>query len=76
MAVKILSANCQGLVLVEKRVDVLNYLKRKQCQIDCLQDTHTTKVSEIFLDLNGTVNAFSVQAHPNPEVWLFFSVKT
>ena len=42
------SANCQGFGLMEKRVDVLNYLKGKQCQIYCLQDTHTTKASESF----------------------------
>ena len=46
MAIKILSANCQGLGSLEKRLDVLNYLKDKQCHIYCLQDTHTTKVTE------------------------------
>ena len=48
MALKILSVNCQGLGSMEKRLDVFNYLKQKQCQIYCLQDTHTTKMSENF----------------------------
>ena len=36
----ILSVNCQGIGLLPKRIDVLNYLKGKGCQIYCLQDTH------------------------------------
>lgn len=48
MAIKVLSANCQGLGSMEKRLDVLNYLKEKKCDIYCLQDTHTTKTSERF----------------------------
>lgn len=48
MAIKILSANCQGLGSMEKRLDVLNYLSEKKCDIYCLQDTHTTKGSERF----------------------------
>ena len=46
MSVKILSANCQGIGSLEKRLDVLNYLKDRKCDIYCLQDTHTTKSSE------------------------------
>ena len=69
MALKILSVNCQGLGSMEKRLDVLNYLKKKQCQIYCLQDTHTTKMSENFfrsqwnsecLFSSGTSNARGV----------------
>ena len=48
MAIRILSANCQGLSSIEKRLDVLNYLKDKKSDIYCLQDTHTTKASERF----------------------------
>ena len=48
MTLKILSVNCQGLGSMEKRLDLFNYLKQKQCQIYCLQDTHTTKTSENF----------------------------
>ena len=36
----ILSVNCQGIGLLPKRTDVLNYVKGKGCQIYCLQDTH------------------------------------
>ena len=46
MAIKILSANCQGLGSTEKRLDVLNYLTERKCDIYCLQDTHTTITSE------------------------------
>ena len=69
MALEILSVNCQGLSSMEKRLDVLNYLKKKQCQIYCLQDTHTTKMSENFfrsqwnsecLFSSGTSNARGV----------------
>ena len=48
MAIKVLSANCQGLGSMEKRLAVFNYLKEKKCDIYCLQDTHTTKASERF----------------------------
>lgn len=46
MALKILSANCQGLGSKEKRLDVFNYLKDRNCDIYCLQDTHTSTISE------------------------------
>ena len=38
--IKVLSANCQGLRIYEKRVDVLSYLKDTNASIVCLQDTH------------------------------------
>ena len=38
MSIKILSANCQGIGSLEKRLDVLNYLKDRKCDIFCLQD--------------------------------------
>ena len=40
---KVLSANCQGLQNLIKRTDVLSYLKEKQPNILCLQDTHWTE---------------------------------
>jgi exonuclease III len=43
---QIVSYNCQGLSSVEKRRDVFDYLKSKNCNIDCLQDTHFTKNDE------------------------------
>ena len=41
--ISICSLNCQGLGESKKRRDVLDYLKRKQFSIICLQDTHFTK---------------------------------
>ena len=38
--VTILSMNCRGLADVEKRNDVLHYLKKKNYSIYCLQETH------------------------------------
>ena len=38
--VTILSMNCRGLADVEKRKDVLHYLKKKKYSIYCLQETH------------------------------------
>ena len=43
---QIVSYNCQGLNSVEKRRDVLNYLKSKKGNIYCLQDTHFTTKDE------------------------------
>ena len=39
-SLKVLSANCQGLRNLEKRLDVLSYLKNTNASIVCLQDTH------------------------------------
>ena len=50
MELKILSVNCRGLGLIEKRLDVFNYLKSKQCDIYCLQDIHSTVGSEMFIE--------------------------
>ena len=36
----ILLMNCRGLADVEKRNDVLHYLKKKKYSIYCLQETH------------------------------------
>ena len=40
---KIMSVNCQGLNDINKRLDVLSFLKNKDYNIYCLQDTHFTK---------------------------------
>ena len=50
MEVKILSVNTQGLRAIEKRLDLFNYLKTKQCDIYCLQDIHSTSASEKFIE--------------------------
>ena len=39
-SIKVLSANCQGLRNIEKRIDVLSYFKETNANIVCLQDTH------------------------------------
>ena len=56
-SIKILSANCQGLNSIEKRLDLFDYLKSKQCHIYCLQDTHFTPALDKFIqsqwDNNG-----------------------
>ena len=39
-SLKVLSANCQGLRNLEKRLYVLTYLKDTNASIFCLQDTH------------------------------------
>ena len=41
--IQIVSYNCRGLNSLEKRRDVLDYLKSKNCNIYCLQDTHFTE---------------------------------
>lgn len=43
---KVLTVNCQGLGDVNKRKDVFNNLKSKNCNIYMLQDTHFTKEDE------------------------------
>ena len=42
----IVSYNCQGLNSVEKRSDVFQYLKSKNWDILCLQDTHFIESDE------------------------------
>ena len=44
--IKIISVNCQGLADRNKRKDVFSYLKSKQYNIYCLQDTHFTYEQE------------------------------
>ena len=51
MVVKVLTYNCQGLSSVEKRLDVFNHLKSKQCHIYCLQDIHSTTSNENYIRL-------------------------
>ena len=41
-SLKILTVNCQGLGDINKRKDVFDYLKTKNCDIYCIQDTHFT----------------------------------
>ena len=41
--ITVLSANCRGLQSMNKRLDVLSYLKELNINIACLQDTHWTQ---------------------------------
>ena len=62
-SIKVLSANCQGLQNMQKRVDVLSYMKDRKANIISLQDTHWTEkdllsVKQIWGNecyLNGTL---------------------
>ena len=62
-SIKVLSANCQGLQNIQKRVDVLSYMKDRKANIIGLQDTHWTEkdllsVKQIWGNecyLNGTL---------------------
>ena len=42
----VLSANCQGLQNMPKRLDVLDYFAKTEANIVCLQDTHWTTRDE------------------------------
>lgn len=48
-SVKILTVNCQGLGDPGKRRDVLNFLKVKNYNLYCLQDTHFVTENESFI---------------------------
>ena len=45
-SLRILSYNAQGLQGSEKRTDVFEYIKNKQYDIYCLQDTHFVNENE------------------------------
>ena len=45
-SIKFLTVNCQGLGNIEKRKDVFHFLKSKNYNIYCLQDTHFTSEIE------------------------------
>ena len=47
--IKILSANCRGIQSKEKRYDVINYMKSKNPDILCLQDTYLIPEEEFNL---------------------------
>ncbi len=47
--IKIMSHNCQGLQMREKRRDIFNYLHSKDFDIYCLQDTHFVEQDETLI---------------------------
>ena len=74
MVVKVLTYNCQGLSSVEKRLDVFNYLKSKQCHIYCLQDIHSTTSNENYIRLQwGSDCIFSSGTSNSRGVAILFS---
>ena len=59
-SLKVLSANCQGLRDLKKRVDVIQYFKETGAHIICLQDTHLTEK-----DTTNMCNIWSGQFYLN-----------
>ena len=69
-------ADFQGLGSMEKRLDVLNYLKEKNV-IFIVSKTHTLPNHQnVFSGPSGIMNASSVQAHLTLAVWLFVLART
>lgn len=57
---KVLTLNCQGLGDINKRKDVFNNLKSKNCNIYMLQDTHFTKEDENIIKTQWGYEVFLV----------------
>ena len=49
---KIASYNCNGLADNKKRQSVFTWLKEKECNIYCLQETHSTVLDEVLWKKN------------------------
>ena len=48
--INLVSVNCQGIGDRKKRSDVLDYYKKQNIHILCLQDTHISKEKEFYTD--------------------------
>lgn len=74
---KILSFNTQGLGGIKKQMDVFHYLKNKEYDIYCLQDTHFTASQEMYIRNRWGGNCyFSAAPHANARgVAIFFAKK-
>ena len=72
---KILSYNTQGLGGIKKQIDVFQYIKKKNFDICCLQDTHFTESQEIYIRNRWDGNCyFSPAAQANARgVAIFFA---
>ena len=72
---KILSYNTQGLGGIKKQIDVFQYIKNKNFDICCLQDTHFTESQEIYIRNRWDGNCyFSPAAQANARgVAIFFA---
>lgn len=67
-----MSLNCRGLAGMEKRRDVLNYIKQKNCSIYFLQDTHFNLMIMYTLDRSGGMMFISPQVLQMPEAQPYF----
>ena len=72
---KILSYNTPGLGGIKKQIDVFQYIKNKNFDICCLQDTHFTGRKEIYIRNRWDGNCyFSPAAQANARgVAIFFA---
>ena len=73
---KILTFNCQGIGQVNKRLDIFNYLKSKNCQIYCLQDIHSTSNTETLINSEWENKGISHQSVLTAVAALFYLIKT
>ena len=58
--VRISSSNVRGLHDPQKRKDVFHYLRSKNMQIYCLQETHFTENLEPYIGQNGVVILYCI----------------
>ena len=56
--IKIATVNCQGLGSVSKRRDVLNFYRKKNYSIICLQDTHFIPELEKYIETQWGYTCF------------------
>ena len=71
--IKLLSLNVQGMGLLPKWTDMLHYLKEKDYQIYCLQDTHFSPGLEQFVRArwNSDCNFSSLKSNVRGIAFLF-----
>ena len=70
---KMVYYNCQGLIMKEKRGDVLNYLYSKVYNIYCLQDTHFVEQDEVQIKNQWQGECILIHLHLTREVLLYLS---
>lgn len=72
--IRIASVNCQGLATSSKRQDVLNYYKKQDYSILCLQDTHFTPDIEPLIETQWVINVFLILLSQILGVSVFFLI--
>ena len=65
------SYNCQGLNMKEKRGDVLNYLYSKDYNMYCLQGTHFVEQDEVQIKNQWQGECILIHLHLTREVLLY-----